>query len=67
MAYEETINALKRELQQVRNQSLEATRRGDFMRVARLTSQAAQLNRAIIEAEGKREAARTGANPNDAK
>lgn len=67
MVREEQINALKRELQQVRSQSLEATRQGDFMRVARCTSQAARLNRAIMEAENELEAARTGANQRDAK
>lgn len=46
------IAELKKQLQEVRRTSLEATRRGDFMRVARLTAQAAELNRAIREAEG---------------
>lgn len=48
----EYVLVLKRDLQQVRTQSLEATRKGDFMRVARLTAQAAQLNREIMECEG---------------
>jgi hypothetical protein len=43
---------LKRELEEVRRASLAATRRGDFMRVARLNSQAQGLSRALAEAEG---------------
>lgn len=66
MARAEQIAALKKELAEVRAASMEATRRGDFMKVARCTSQAAQLNRAIMEAESFQEAARTGANPNEA-
>ena len=67
MANIEAITAMKRELQEVRQASLKATRDGDFMKVARLTAQAAQLNRAIMDAEGHMEAARTGANPNEAR
>lgn len=48
----ELIQNLKRELQQVRQQSLHATRTGDFMKVARLTTVAAQLNKSIMDAEG---------------
>lgn len=51
---------MKRELQQVRQHSLDATRRGDFMRVAALTSQAARLNRSIMDAEGELIAQQTG-------
>jgi hypothetical protein len=49
----EHISTLKRELQQVRQQSLKATRQGDFMKVARLTAVAAQLNKSIMDAEGE--------------
>ena len=49
----ETITTLKRELQQVRQQSLQATRQGDFMKVARLTTVAAQINKSIMDAEGE--------------
>ena len=48
----ESISQLRRELQQVRRESLLATRHGDFIKVARLTSRAATLNREISEAEG---------------
>jgi hypothetical protein len=47
------ITSLRRELQQVRQQSLLATRQGDFMKVARLTAQAARLNKSIMDAEGE--------------
>ena len=47
------ITSLKRELHQVRQQSLLATRQGDFMKVARLTAQAARLNKSIMDAEGE--------------
>ena len=46
------IDQLRRELQQVRRDSLLATRQDDFRKVARLTAQAADLNKAIIEAQG---------------
>jgi hypothetical protein len=49
----EIITSLRRELQQVRQQSLLATRQGDFMKVARLTAQAARLNKSIMDAEGE--------------
>jgi hypothetical protein len=49
----EMISSLKRELQQVRQQSLQATRQGDFMKVARLTAAAARLNKSIMDAEGE--------------
>ena len=49
----ELISTLKRELQHVRQQSLQATRQGDFMTVARLTAQAARLNKSIMDAEGE--------------
>jgi len=44
--------SLKRELEEVRRASLVATRRGDFMRVARLNSQAQGLSKALAETEG---------------
>ena len=47
------ISTLKRELQTVRQQSLLATRQGDFMKVARLTAHAARLNKSIMDAEGE--------------
>ena len=49
----ETITGLKRELQQVRQASLQATRIGDFMKVARLTAVAARINKSIMDAEGE--------------
>ena len=49
----EIITSLKRELHQVRQKSLLATRQGDFMMVARLTAQAARLNKSIMDAEGE--------------
>ena len=49
----ELITTLKRELQQIRQASLQATRQGDFMKVARLTTVAAQLNKSIMDAEGE--------------
>ena len=47
----ELIDSLRQNLQQVRQASLHATRNGDFMRVARLTSQAAQINKSIMDAQ----------------
>lgn len=47
------ISSLKRELQTIRQQSLLATRQGDFMKVARLTAHAAKLNKSIMDAEGE--------------
>jgi len=46
------LERLKVELQEVRRASLEATRQNDFRKVARLTAQAAEINKAIIEAQG---------------
>jgi hypothetical protein len=65
--HEETIAALQKELQETRQASLDATRRGDFMKVARMTAHSAALNRQLMEAQDKQEAARTGANPRDAR
>ena len=49
----EIITSLKRELHHIRQQSLMATRQGDFMKVARLTAHAARLNKSIMDAEGQ--------------
>lgn len=49
---EEHLAGLRRELAGVRRASLQAARKGDYMRIARLTAMAASLNRSIIEAEG---------------
>lgn len=61
MTTSETIENLKRDLRAIRSQSLDATRQGDFMKVARLTAQAAGINRLIMDAEGRAEAAKYGA------
>jgi len=47
------IENLRNELTQVRRASLHATRTGDFMKVARLTTQAARINKSIMDAEGQ--------------
>jgi len=47
------IHALRRELQYVRQASLSATREGNFRKVARLTLQAAQINKSIMDVEGQ--------------
>jgi hypothetical protein len=49
---EEHLAGLRQELAGVRRASLAAARKGDYMRIARLTAMAASLNRSIIEAEG---------------
>jgi hypothetical protein len=49
----ELITSMKRELQQIRQASLQATRQGDFMKVARLTTVAAKINKSIMDAEGE--------------
>jgi hypothetical protein len=49
---EEQLAGLRQELAGVRRASLAAARKGDYMRIARLTAMAASLNRSIIEAEG---------------
>ena len=49
----ELISNLRRELQEVRRASLHATRMGDFMKVARLTTVAARINKSIMDAEGE--------------
>lgn len=45
------IDGLKQELQQVRNHSLQAVRKGDIRKVAELTGKAASINKAIFDAE----------------
>ena len=47
------IETLRNELTQIRKQSLHATRNGDFMKVARLTTQAARINKSIMDAESQ--------------
>jgi hypothetical protein len=47
------IENLRNELTQVRKASLQATRTGDFMKVARLTTQAARINKSIMDAESQ--------------
>jgi hypothetical protein len=46
------LTRLSEQLNQVRQQSLAASRRGDFRAMARLTCEAARLNREILLAEG---------------
>jgi diphthamide synthase (EF-2-diphthine--ammonia ligase) len=60
------IEHLKRQLRRVREKSLEATRRGDFMQVAKLTATAQRLNVEIMTEEGEHEAAQYGAKPSEA-
>ena len=50
------IENLRNDLNQIRQASLNATRNNDFMRVARLTSKAAQINKAIMDAQGQMDA-----------
>ncbi len=50
------IENLRNDLTQVRKASLAATRNDDFMRVARLTSKAAHINKAIMDAQGQMDA-----------
>ena len=51
-----TIENLRNDLNQIRQASLHATRNNDFMRVARLTSKASQINKAIMDAQGQLDA-----------
>jgi hypothetical protein len=44
--------ALEESLQKARHESVIAMRKGDFRAVARLTNEAAQINRSIIELDG---------------
>ena len=50
----EELVKLTLELQHVRQKSLSASRTDDFRTVARLTGEAARLNREILRAEGVR-------------
>jgi hypothetical protein len=49
----QVIENLRNELTQIRKASLHATRNGDFMKVARLTTQAARINKSIMDAESQ--------------
>ncbi len=44
---------LKKELQAVRRNAFEASREGNYLKVAKLTYQAGRLTRSIMEAEGQ--------------
>lgn len=46
------LQQLKESLQHIRQESLLATRQGDFRKVAKLTTEAATLNKAILETQG---------------
>lgn len=48
----EELSQFTQELHRVRQESLAASRRGDYRTVARLTCEAARLNRLILSAEG---------------
>ncbi len=50
---ESQIRQLREELAEVRRRSLFASNRGDYMMVARLTAKAAQINKAIFDAESR--------------
>jgi hypothetical protein len=52
----QTIENLRVDLNQVRQASLSASRNNDFMRVGRLTSKAAQINKSIMDAQGQLDA-----------
>jgi hypothetical protein len=41
----------RHELTRIRQDSVQATRQGDFMKVAQFTAQAANLNRRIVDLE----------------
>lgn len=49
----EKVQSLRNELTQIRQASLHAARNNDFMRVARLTPKAAQINKAILDLEAQ--------------
>jgi len=49
---ERDLQSLRQQLQHIRKASLAASQRGDYRAVGKLTCQAAQVNRAIQEAEG---------------
>lgn len=47
------IASMRSNLSEVRQASMKATRNGDFMRVARLSVEAARINKSISDAEGE--------------
>lgn len=61
------IEALKQELQEVRRKSLEASRQGDYRKVATLTLVASRINQSVLDAEARLEAVLIGANERDAR
>lgn len=52
---------LKNELARIRRLSIEASERRDFREVARLTLEAAKINKAILETRSEEDLARSGA------
>jgi hypothetical protein len=50
--------SLTQELAKIRRSSMQASERRDFRTVARLTLEAARLNRAILETQAKEQALR---------
>jgi hypothetical protein len=46
------VEKLRHELHELRRASLVASRRGDYIQTGKLTAQAANLNRAIVQAQG---------------
>jgi hypothetical protein len=52
MSTQRELDQLRQQLRQVRRASLAATQRGDFRTVARLTCEAAEINRTIQQTEG---------------
>jgi hypothetical protein len=47
------IESMRNNLNEIRQASLRATRTGDFMRVARLVSETARLNKSILDGESE--------------
>lgn len=60
---ENSVEQLQLELRRVRQQSLIAMRKGDFRAVARFSSEAARLNRLLLEADDQRKAVETDPEP----
>ena len=50
--------SLTQELAKIRRSSMDASAKGDFREVARLTMEAARINRAIVETQTKEDAVR---------
>lgn len=46
------LEQLKERLNEIRKASLMASQKGDYMKVARLTTEAANINRAILQIAG---------------